>query len=554
MPLRPDNFLDPDSYAGRATIRRGRSLRFDPCGWQPGSCGEENEEGKDEKNARIISVLLAVMLVFGMFSVSASAATDVIYITNGGRQLYFPGSTFMMKGQITNNGIGLSGVSALIQAKLSSESSPFFTAAPETDGDGYFSTGFNIPDDASIGDEMIILINGRESKRFEIRDFEATISSEENLKLELLGFTGGSRGSVGAADDSLTISGSLKEFGLVFTRNVNYFADNNSPFDFTSLGENSRNADCFTLYEGDTEIGCSVTLLSDGGYDSVSYITLDGGSATTTGRNVLYISPDTSLKADTQYRLVVDEMLTGNNNVHLEDDLTVYFKTAKAGETPNGGGGGGGGTADPENPGGEQPEDPGAESPAGDDPSDVVNTSFVDVAANAWYADAVEYVVSEGLFNGVGDSRFEPNGEMSRAMFATVLARMSGETTSGYSHSFADVASGKWYSDGVAWGYSKGLINGFSETRFGPDDPITREQIAVLLYNYEIYKGGDVSVSGTNSYASMKDAAGVSSWAREAMNWAYENDIIQGDDQGLLKPQGIATRAQVATVLMRMGA
>lgn len=523
---------------------------------------------KKKKAIRIVSVLLAAILTFGMFLVPASAVTDIVYITNGGRELYFPGSTFMMKGQITNNGIGLSGVSALIQAQLSDRSSPFFTAAPETDDDGYFVTGFNIPSDASVGSELMIYINGELRQTFEIRDFETTIAQEDNLKLELIGFTSGSVGSVGSADDSVTISSSLSRFGLVFTRNVNYFADNYSPFDTTSLGENSRNADCFTLYEGDRQIGCSVSLLSDEGYDTVSYITTDGQRANTTERNIIYVVPQTSLKADTQYRLVIDEMLTGNNNVHLEGDVNVYFKTAAAGETPSGGGGGGGGggTVDPENPDEQNPdedgtedpgtqnpdeeqpgtEDPGTETPSGD--------TFSDVSAGSWYADAVSYVTSKGLFNGVGNSRFEPNGEMSRAMFATVLARMSGEETTGYAGPFTDVPSGKWYSDSIAWAYEKGLINGYSDTQFGPDDPVTREQIAVLLYNFEVYSGGDVSVSQTDSYTSMSDAADVSSWAREAMNWAYEKGIIRGDDLGHLNPKGMATRAQVATVLMRIGA
>ena len=514
---------------------------------------------------RIAAVFLAVVMALGTFAVPAFAATDIIYITNGGRELYFPGSTFMMKGQITNNGIGLEDVSALIEAQLSDESAPFFAAAPETDGEGYFVTGFNIPSDASVGSQLMIYINGELRQTFEIRDFSSTIQSDEDLRLDLVGFTQGSVGSVGTADDSVTVSSSLGRFGLVFTRNVNYFADNNAPFDSTSMGENSRNADCFTLYEGDTQIGCSVSLLSDGGYDTVSYVTTDGEQASTTARNVIYVDPQTSLKADTQYRLVIDEMLTGNNNVHLEGDMTVYFKTSAAGEMPSGGGGGGG-AADPENPGTEDPdqipdseqpgeEKPGEEEPGAENPGGTADgVKFSDVSAGAWYAEAVEYVVSKGLFQGVSSTEFDPDGAMSRAMFATVLTRMSGEDTAGYTHTFADVPSGKWYSDSIAWAYGRGLINGYSSTQFGPDDPITREQIAVLLYNYEKYRGGDVSVTGSNSWMSMSDADEVSSWAEEAMNWAYEKGIIEGNDLRELAPKDIATRAQVSAVFMRIGA
>ena len=97
-------------------------------------------------------------------------------------------------------------------------------------------------------------------------------------------------------------------------------------------------------------------------------------------------------------------------------------------------------------------------------------------------------------------------------------------------------------------------MNGLGNGLFGPDNGITREQIAVLLYNFEVYKGGDVSGVENNSYAQMKDAADVSSWAEKAMSWAYEQGIIQGNDLGQLQPKGLATRAQVAAMLMRAGA
>ena len=250
------------------------------------------------------------------------------------------------------------------------------------------------------------------------------IAADEDIRLELLGFTSGSEGSVGQPDKSVTVSSSLDSFGLVFTRNVNYFADNNSPLEVTSLGENSRNADCFTLYEGDQEVGCSVSLLADGGNSTVNYLTIDGEKKSTTERNVIYVKPQTSLKADTQYRLVIDEMLTGNNNVHLDGDLTLYFQTAAQDENTGGGisgGGAGGGTVtEPENPDQENPDE---EVPGETENPDEGSADFADVPEGAWYTEAVDYVVSKGLFNGVSESEFSPDGQMSRAMFATVTRK-----------------------------------------------------------------------------------------------------------------------------------
>lgn len=239
-------------------------------------------------------------------------------------------------------------------------------------------------------------------------------------------------------------------------------------------------------------------------------------------------------------------MVTGNNNVHLDDDITVYYKTAAAsgGGTAGGGAGGGAssGTTTPVTP----------VNPGTDSNTNQAGTSFSDVSADKWYSEAVSYVTGKKLFKGMGGGKFMPDGNMNRAMFAVVIGRASGEDVSGYVHPFSDVAAGSWYADSVAWGYTKSLIKGMSSDRFAPTAPVTREQIAVLLYNYEVYKNGHPTfVSG--SYASMKDAAKVSAWAETAVSWAYDKGIIKGDSAGNLNPQKNAVRAEVAAMLQRAG-
>lgn len=509
---------------------------------------------KNSAAARLLSLVVVLLLALGAAAVPVpvSAATDIVYITNGGRELYFPGSTFMMKGQVANEGIGVDGVSVLVQAQLDG-ASPFFTGAPRTDSNGFFVTGFNIPESAEVGSEMTILLNGKASKSFEIKDMDSAIAAEENIALDLMGFTKDSVGSIGSAGRS-TVSSSLGAFGLVFNRNVNYFVNNSVPSQFIDeniLGKNYRNEDCFTLYEGETgskTVACSVSLMGEGGEGTVQYTDTNGAAGTTTERCIIYVKPGEALKADTVYRLVIDKMVTGNNNVHLDDDITVYYKTAAAanGGGTAGGGGGGGATADPTTP--VTPVTPGTDNGNGAQ----TGASFSDVSADKWYADAVSYVTGKKLFEGMGGGKFMPDGNMNRAMFAVVMGRASGEDVTGYSHPFSDVAAGSWYADSVAWGYTKSLIKGVSADRFAPTAAVTREQIAVLLYNYEVYKNGHPTfVSG--SYAPMKDAAKVSTWAETAVSWAYDKGIIKGDSAGNLNPQKNATRAEVAAMLQRAG-
>ena len=171
---------------------------------------------------------------------------------------------------------------------------------------------------------------------------------------------------------------------------------------------------------------------------------------------------------------------------------------------------------------------------------------FVDVNSGAWYYDAVSFVYNKGIMNGVTSTTFEPNSTITRGMVVTMLWRMAGEPyVSG--GSFSDVASGRYYSTAVAWAAKNGIVDGYSSTVFGVNDPVTREQFATILYRYAKYMG--YSTTGS-SLAGYYDANSVSSWARDAMGWAVRNGIITGSGNSRLNPTGTASRAEVAQMFM----
>ena len=175
---------------------------------------------------------------------------------------------------------------------------------------------------------------------------------------------------------------------------------------------------------------------------------------------------------------------------------------------------------------------------------------FTDVKDGAWYADSVEYAVKHGLFKGMTQTTFEPETAMSRAMFVTVLYRMAGEPdASKYDNPFDDVKDGAWYTDAVCWAAGNDIVRGVSATRFDPDADVTREQSATLLLRYANFKKYDVSAK--DDLAAFTDAGSVSSWAKDAVQWAVGAKLIQGVTTKTIVPQGNATRAQVATILMR---
>ena len=176
--------------------------------------------------------------------------------------------------------------------------------------------------------------------------------------------------------------------------------------------------------------------------------------------------------------------------------------------------------------------------------------SFSDVAEDAWYADAVDYVVGAGYMNGVSKTEFAPKATMTRAMLATILYRMKGEPAVEAPAAFEDVAEGMWYSDAIAWAAEEGIVNGYSDKYFGTNDAVTREQLATMIYRY-VDSLGLVFHDGV-ALDEFNDADEVSAWAVEGLKWAVAAGIVTGTPDGDLNPKDTATRAEAAAMLERM--
>lgn len=175
-------------------------------------------------------------------------------------------------------------------------------------------------------------------------------------------------------------------------------------------------------------------------------------------------------------------------------------------------------------------------------------TKFNDVSANDWFASAVDYVTGKGMMNGTADNTFSPKANTTRGMVVTVLYRLENQPSTSAA-SFTDVASGAYYANAVAWANANGIVSGYGSGKFGPNDKVTREQLAAILYRYAQYKKYDVS--GANSLDGYTDAQSVSSYAVPALQWANAAGIVTGKSGSKLDPKGNATRAEVAAMLMR---
>ena len=165
------------------------------------------------------------------------------------------------------------------------------------------------------------------------------------------------------------------------------------------------------------------------------------------------------------------------------------------------------------------------------------------MASGDWYAQAAAYVYRQGLMSGTAQDRFSPDLTTSRAMIVTILHRLAG------SPAVTDVTSGDWYAGGVAWASANGIVTGYGDGRFGPNDPITREQLAAILHRYTAFAGQ--STAGRADLSGYTDAGQISSYAADAMGWAVDRGLITGVSAHTLVPGGSATRAQAATILMR---
>ncbi len=194
-----------------------------------------------------------------------------------------------------------------------------------------------------------------------------------------------------------------------------------------------------------------------------------------------------------------------------------------------------------------EPTEPEPTEPEITPPAETETIRFSDVKESDWYYDYVMRAVESGLFGGMSETEFMPEGKMTRAMLATVLYRIAGQPAVEGKSPFKDVAEGKWYSDAVTWAYENGIVNGISETSFGVNAYVTREQLATMLLRYAEVCGYDASARAELS--GFSDSNRVSAFAVESMQWAVAEGIVGGDG-GRLNPQGNATRAQCAKMLV----
>lgn len=175
------------------------------------------------------------------------------------------------------------------------------------------------------------------------------------------------------------------------------------------------------------------------------------------------------------------------------------------------------------------------------------STNFSDVPANQWYAPAVSYVTQRGLFSGVSETQFAPSQSMTRGMLVSVLYRFNGTSHTG-SSPFADVSSDAWYGNAVSWAYTNNLVSGVSDTSFAPNTPITREQAAVMLARYLKFSG----VALENGTPDFQDTASISGYAKESVGAMQKAGLLSGDNEGNFRPDAQITRAEIASIFMRL--
>lgn len=278
-----------------------------------------------------------------------------------------------------------------------------------------------------------------------------------------------------------------------------------------------------TVYEIKADAKVSVSV---GGKKTVNVTTDPAGGV------VYAVSADTSVAtvSDTDGKVVVTGVKAGTTTVTL--GVEGGKGTAEVAITVTSGYHGGGG---------------GSSSSSGNKPT-TSTMSFADVKEGDWFYDFVKKAFDKGLMKGTSETTFEPAANTSRVMVATVLYRLAGEKKSSAKNPFTDVAAGTWYTDAVIWAAEKGIVTGYDETTFGVNDDITREQLAVMLYRY----ANSPKVDEVAAMADFTDVDAISDWAADAMRWAVKEGIILGRGNGTLDPKGVASRAEVCTMLVRL--
>ncbi len=324
-------------------------------------------------------------------------------------------------------------------------------------------------------------------------------------------------------------------------------------FDNTAAGTyvfTPRLAENYTLAEGVTLPTITVKVVNK--YNISFAVTPDTAVVTVTNAAGEVFTPDENgvyslIEGQYTYTAKADgyKDATGTFDVTKDETITVSLSKESGG---NGGGSGGSG-------GGGSTVTPGTDTKPGDNANNNNNNSnnsglpFKDVKAGSWYNDAVKYVYENGMMNGTSSDMFSPASSTTRGMIVTILYRAENKPEA-KAAGFTDVAPGAYYADAVAWAAANGIVKGYSESKFGPEDAITREQLAQILYSYASYKGYSTAADGS-AVKAFSDYSKISGWAVTAMTWANASGLVNGVDANTLKPQGTATRAEVATMLQR---
>ena len=176
-------------------------------------------------------------------------------------------------------------------------------------------------------------------------------------------------------------------------------------------------------------------------------------------------------------------------------------------------------------------------------------TAFADLDPGTWYHDGIHYALARGIMNGYDGGLFSPGNAASRAMLVTILWRMAGSPAADYAMTFGDVDPGAWYAEAIRWAAGEQIVGGYDPETFGPNDPVTREQFAVILWRY--IRMMDPGREAPDRPMEFADAGEISDWADEALRWMTAEGILRGTGDNLLAPKETATRAQIATMLMR---
>ena len=341
----------------------------------------------------------------------------------------------------------------------------------------------------------------------------------------------------GTASASSTTAKAGEQITLTATPNSGYRFAGWISSDGGSFADASSARTTFTMPAKDTTITANWKKKSSGG--SVFFWDLkfdtNGGSKIDTVTEWEYstIDLDEYVPEKEGYKFVgwyADEDLTKEiDEVYLTQDTTVYAKWEKIEE--------------------EVPEEP-EEVEEVEEVEETETISFLDVKESDWFYEAVSYAVENGLMSGMSEDIFAPNTPLTREMLAVVLYNVEGQPESAGVNPFTDVKADIWYTDAILWANENGIVAGYDNGAYGVGDLITREQFAAILYRYAQFKGYDVSIGADTNILSYADAFAISEYAYPAMQWACGAGIMGGMDDGTLMPQGKATRAEAATMLM----